>query len=99
MIRSIDNLALSRGLIEQRYTINHRVLFPSLAREMEQGIGVLREEPRKYVLERFQIEHKNLDPKPEAQQIVVGNLKELKRGCMSNNVPQWPDTACPTKSS
>jgi predicted DNA-binding transcriptional regulator YafY len=32
----------------------------------------------KYVLQRFQIDHKNLDPKPEAQQIVVGNLKELK---------------------
>lgn len=32
----------------------------------------------KYVLHRFQIDPKNLNPKPEAQQIVVANLKELK---------------------
>ncbi|MNY45995.1 hypothetical protein D3C86_1811370 [compost metagenome] len=32
----------------------------------------------KYVLQRYQIDPKNLDPKPEAQQIVAGNLKELK---------------------
>ena len=32
----------------------------------------------KYVLQRYQINPKNLDPKPEAQQIVAGNLKELK---------------------
>jgi predicted DNA-binding transcriptional regulator YafY len=32
----------------------------------------------KYVLQRFQINHKHLDPNPEAQQIVVGNLQELK---------------------
>ncbi|MDU7556734.1 MAG: WYL domain-containing protein, partial [Pseudomonas sp.] len=32
----------------------------------------------KYVLQRFQIDPKNLNPNPEAQQIVVSNLKELK---------------------
>ncbi|KQQ49857.1 transcriptional regulator [Pseudomonas sp. Leaf127] len=32
----------------------------------------------KYVLQRYQIDHRNLDPHPEAQQIVVANLKELK---------------------
>ena len=32
----------------------------------------------KYVLQRYQIDPKNLNPNPEAQQIVVGNLKELK---------------------
>lgn len=32
----------------------------------------------KYVLQRYQIDPKNLDPKPEAQQIVVKNLLELK---------------------
>lgn len=32
----------------------------------------------KYVLQRFQVDPKNLNPNPEAQQIVVGNLKELK---------------------
>ena len=32
----------------------------------------------KYVLQRYQIDPKNLDPKPEAQQIVVKNLQELK---------------------
>jgi predicted DNA-binding transcriptional regulator YafY len=32
----------------------------------------------KYVLQRYQIDPKNMDPKPEAQQIVVENLKELK---------------------
>ncbi|MGY1953254.1 WYL domain-containing protein [Pseudomonas pergaminensis] len=32
----------------------------------------------KYVLQRFQIDPKNLDHKPEAQQIVVKNLQELK---------------------
>lgn len=32
----------------------------------------------KYVLQRYQIDPKNLDPKPEAQQIVVKNLRELK---------------------
>ena len=32
----------------------------------------------KYVLQRFQIDPKNLNPNPEAQQIVVANLKELK---------------------
>jgi predicted DNA-binding transcriptional regulator YafY len=32
----------------------------------------------KYVLQRYQIDHKNLDPKPEAQQIVVKNLAVLK---------------------
>lgn len=32
----------------------------------------------KYVLQRYQIDPKNLDPKPEGQQIVVSNLKELK---------------------
>lgn len=32
----------------------------------------------KYVLQRYQIDPKKLDPKPEAQQIWVGNLKELK---------------------
>ncbi|WP_422421326.1 WYL domain-containing protein [Pseudomonas sp. GZD-222] len=32
----------------------------------------------KYVLQRYQIDHKNMDPKPEAQQIVVKNLTELK---------------------
>lgn len=32
----------------------------------------------KYVLQRYQVDPKNLDPKPEAQQIVVSNLKELK---------------------
>lgn len=32
----------------------------------------------KYVLQRYQIDPKKLDPKAEAQQIVVGNLKELK---------------------
>ena len=32
----------------------------------------------KYVLQRYQIDPKKLDPKPEAQQIWVGNLKGLK---------------------
>ena len=32
----------------------------------------------KYVLQRFQIDPKNLNPNSEAQQIVVANLKELK---------------------
>jgi predicted DNA-binding transcriptional regulator YafY len=32
----------------------------------------------KYVLQRYQIDPKHLDPKPEAQQIVVANLKDLK---------------------
>lgn len=32
----------------------------------------------KYVLQRYQIDPKNLNPNPEAQQIVVTNLKELK---------------------
>lgn len=32
----------------------------------------------KYVLQRYQIDAKNLDPKPEAQQVVIGNLNELK---------------------
>jgi Predicted transcriptional regulator len=32
----------------------------------------------KYVLQRYQIDPKNMDPTPEAQQIVVTNLKELK---------------------
>lgn len=32
----------------------------------------------KYVLQRYQIDPKNLDPKPEAQQIMVKNLAELK---------------------
>jgi predicted DNA-binding transcriptional regulator YafY len=32
----------------------------------------------KYMLQRFQIDPKNLNPNPEAQQIVVANLKELK---------------------
>lgn len=31
-----------------------------------------------YVLQRYQIDPKNLNPNPEAQQIVVANLKELK---------------------
>lgn len=32
----------------------------------------------KYVLQRYQIDPKNLDPKAEAQQVVIGNLSELK---------------------
>lgn len=32
----------------------------------------------KYVLQRFQLDPKKMDPKPEAQQIVVKNLQELK---------------------
>jgi hypothetical protein len=32
----------------------------------------------KYVLQRFQIDPKNLNPKAEAQQIVVANLNEVK---------------------
>ncbi len=32
----------------------------------------------KYVLQRYQIDHRNLDPNPEAQQIVVTNLRELR---------------------
>ncbi len=32
----------------------------------------------KYVLQRYQIDHRNPEPYPEAQQIVVANLKELK---------------------
>lgn len=32
----------------------------------------------KYVLQRYQIDPKNLDPKAEAQQVVIGNLNELK---------------------
>ena len=32
----------------------------------------------KHVLQRYQIDPKNMDPKPEAQQIVVENLKKLK---------------------
>ncbi|KAB0481167.1 Predicted DNA-binding transcriptional regulator YafY, contains an HTH and WYL domains [Pseudomonas reinekei] len=32
----------------------------------------------KYILQRYQIDPKNLNPNPEAQQIVVTNLKELK---------------------
>lgn len=32
----------------------------------------------KYVLQRYQIDPKKLDPKPEAQQICVKNLKDLK---------------------
>ena len=31
-----------------------------------------------YVLQRYQIDHRNLDPNPEAQQIVVTNLRELR---------------------
>ena len=33
----------------------------------------------KYVLQRYQIDHRNLDPNPEAQQIIVANLKELRQ--------------------
>ena len=32
----------------------------------------------KYVLQRYQIDARNLDPNPEAQQIVVTNLKDLR---------------------
>lgn len=32
----------------------------------------------KYVLQRYQIDPKNLDPKAEAQQVVISNLTELK---------------------
>lgn len=32
----------------------------------------------KYVLQRYQIDARNLDPNPEAQQIVVANLKDLR---------------------
>jgi len=32
----------------------------------------------KYVLQRYQIDHRNLAVLPEAQQLVVSNLKELK---------------------
>ncbi len=32
----------------------------------------------KYVLQRYQIDPKKLDPKPEAQQILVENLRGLK---------------------
>ncbi|WP_153774939.1 YafY family protein [Pseudomonas sp. MNR3A] len=32
----------------------------------------------KYVLQRYQIDPKNLEPKAEAQQVVIGNLSELK---------------------
>lgn len=32
----------------------------------------------KYVLQRYQIDPKNLDPKAEAQQVVISNLAELK---------------------
>jgi len=32
----------------------------------------------KYVLQRYQIDPKNLDPKPEAQQVVIANLNALK---------------------
>lgn len=31
-----------------------------------------------YVLQRYQIDHRNLAVLPEAQQLVVSNLKELK---------------------
>ena len=32
----------------------------------------------KYVLQRYQIDPKNLDSKPEAQQVVIANLNALK---------------------
>ncbi|MNO91353.1 hypothetical protein D3C76_828940 [compost metagenome] len=32
----------------------------------------------KYVLQRYQIDTKNIEPKPEAQQVVIANLDELK---------------------
>ncbi len=32
----------------------------------------------KYGLQRYQIDPKNLDPKPEAQQVVIANLNALK---------------------
>ena len=47
---------------------------------MEDGVLVIptRRALVKYVLQRFQIDPKKLDPKAAAQQIVVRNLDELK---------------------
>jgi len=38
----------------------------------------------KYVLQRYQIDPRNLTTNPEAQQIVVTNLKELKPWLMND---------------
>ena len=38
----------------------------------------------KYVLQRYQIDPRNLTPNPEAQQIVVTNLKELRPWLMND---------------
>jgi hypothetical protein len=37
----------------------------------------------KYVLQRYQIDPRNVGPSPEAQQIVVTNLKELRPWLMN----------------
>lgn len=38
----------------------------------------------KYVLQRYQIDPRNVAPSPEAQQIVVTNLKELRPWLMND---------------
>ncbi|MGE8045563.1 helix-turn-helix transcriptional regulator [Pseudomonas monteilii] len=59
--------ATQKAIIEGDYgMLNGRLEIPS------------RQALVKYVLQRYQIDPKNLDPKPEAQQIVIANLSELK---------------------
>ncbi|NMY99169.1 WYL domain-containing protein [Pseudomonas proteolytica] len=59
--------AMQRAIIEADFgMLDGRLVIPS------------RQALVKYVLQRYQIDPKNLDPKPEAQQIVVKNLQELK---------------------
>ena len=68
IIRPDERLALAqKSIIETDYgMVDGQLVIPS------------RQALVKYVLQRYQIDPKNLDPKPEAQQIVVSNLKELK---------------------
>lgn len=68
IIRPDERLAFAqKAIIETDYgMVDGQLVIPS------------RQALVKYVLQRYQIDPKNLDPKPEAQQIVVSNLKELK---------------------
>ncbi|MBK4999924.1 WYL domain-containing protein [Pseudomonas sp. S31] len=59
--------AAQKAIIEADYgMLNGRLEIPS------------RQALVKYLLQRYQIDPKNLDPKPEAQQVVIANLNALK---------------------
>ncbi len=59
--------AAQKAIIEGDYgMLNGRLEIPS------------RQALVKYVLQRYQIDSKNLAPKPEAQQVVIANLNALK---------------------